>query len=507
MMLCGSKPGTYIAPSLAHFRAAIREAEARGAEVDAPNPKLVDWLESTGPRGDPLNWKTIGSDLLRSSIDLHQVKAVNRVVEELGGRAFVALPPGTGKTLTSVTIAAHYGLPILAIVPTSAQGQWKEEFGMWTDFSPCTFVKGARKEDEDPLGDVVVTTYTSVQMRPDDVGKRKWKTVIIDESQSLGGDCDTNAAIVKICERAQCVLAVSGTVMNGRPRELFNVFRSLMPKIFTNRKVFEKRYCEAKIGRFGYENRGAAHVDELETVFNYMMVTCSKEEVLKNLPPITYTDVRFDMSDDDKTEFADMERKYKELGKKAESAPMELAVKLKSAMDALSGKMRMRTGQAKLPQAVEWILNLLSNRDPTEKVLVFCHYISLLDEVCTALKDRNIGYARIDGKVPTHKRFEAIKAIKNPNDPSARVGVLSLGTGATALNLAPGANIVVLLEMSFTPSDHEQACARSWRRGAKRPVEVYRMIANSSYDDVILRIHASKERTADQIFKKLRVAE
>lgn len=504
-MLCPGRPGTYIAPSLSHFRAAIREAESRGAEIDAPNPKLVDWLESTGPRGDPVNWDTIGSELLRASIDPHQVRAVNRIVTELGGRGFVALPPGTGKTATAVTIAAHYRGTVLAIVPTSAQGQWVEEFGMWTEFPPCRIVKGSRKEDDDePLGEVVVTTYTSVQMRPDDVGKRRWTTVIIDESQDLGGDCDTNAAIVKICERARCVLAVSGTVIKGRPRELFNVFRCLMPTIFTNRKTFEKRYCDGKVGRFGYENRGATHVEELEVVFNYMMVTCGKEEVLKDLPPITYHDVRFDMPDEFNVEFEEMQRKYKELGTKAESAPMELAIKLKSAMDTLSGKMRMRTGEAKLPQAIEWMMDLLSRRDSTEKVLVFCHYLGLLDEVCKALKGKNIGYARIDGKVPTNKRFEAIKAIKNPNDPSARVGVLSLGTGVTALNLAPGACIVVMLEMSFTPSDNEQAFARCWRRGAKRPVEVYRLLGNKSYDDTILRIHASKEKTSDQIFKKLK---
>lgn len=504
MMLCPGKPGTYITPSMAHFRAAIREAESRGAEIDAPNLKLVDWLESTGPRGVGVDWTTIGSPLLRASIDPHQVKAVNRVVTELGGRAFVALPPGTGKTATAVTIAAHYGAPVLAIVPTSAQAQWDDEFGMWTELPDRQFLRGAPKEDDDPLGDVVVTTYTSVQMRAADVGKRRWKSVIIDESQNIGGDCDTNDAIIKICERAQCVLAVSGTVIKGRPRELFNVFRCLMPKIFTNRKAYEKRYCEGKMGRFGYEARGAKHTDELEALFNYMSVTCVKEEVLKDLPPITYTDVRFDMSDEVKTEFADMQRKYRDLSTKAEAAPMALAVKLKSAMDTLSGKMRMRTGEVKVPQAMDWILDLLRKRDPTEKVLVFCHYLGLLDVVCEALNARSIGYARIDGKVPPKKRFEAMRAIKNPHDPSVRVGVLSLGTGATALNLCPGATVVVMLEMSFTPSDNEQAYARAWRKGAKRPVDVYRILANDTYDDTMLRIHASKDRTTDQIFKKLK---
>lgn len=485
-----------------HFRAAIREAEARGARVEAPHPRLLEFFGEKGRRGDPADWAALGSPALRSCAMPHQVAAVNRIVEELGGRAFLAMPTGTGKTLTAAAVAAHYGGCVLVVA--SAQHQWVEEFEAWAEFPFHSIVNGAQGELP-PEGEpgVVVCTYKSVGLRAD-VAARRWTTVIVDESHKMGGDCDTNAAVVRACERARCVLLVSATPMKGRPAELFNSFRCLLPKVFTNRRAFEARYCDGKVGRFGYEARGATNTEELAALFDRLSVSCDKAAALPDLPPIRFHDVRLEMPRPVLEEFERMQAEYEELTRRAEQAPEHLRVSIKLKRDALSMRMYQRTGEAKAPFCVAWLLELLGRTPPDEKVLVFVHHVSVMDEACAALEAAGVGHVRVDGTVSAKRRHESLKAIRDPADPRARVAVLTLGTCAESLTLAPGACVVVMFQLAFTPAINDQAYARAWRKGATRPVEVYRLIAGGTADETVLRIHASKERTTERIFKKLR---
>ncbi len=56
--------------------------------------------------------------------------------------------------------------------------------------------------------------------------------------------------------------------------------------------------------------------------------------------------------------------------------------------------------------------------------------------------------------------------------------------------------------MAFTPAQNDQARDRVYRKGATRPIKVYRLIANGTSDDTMLRIHSSKDKTTERLFGK-----
>lgn len=478
--------------SLKECLALLQFAKSQGVSAcDADVARLI--FSTQENKGQDANWTEIGTRALRQCVMPHQREAVRRVTTELGGRAILALPTGTGKSLVCCALAAHYGGNVLVVA--SAQQQWADEFATWTSFPPADLINGNRGNVQ--LDGVAVATYKSVTMR-EDVRSAKWKTIIVDESHKLGGQCAMNATIVKMCERARCVVLVSATPMKGKPKELFNTLRCLHPKAFTNRRAFEARYCDGKIGRFGYEALGATHMEELSAVVDRCIVRCDKEIALPDLPPITFHDVRFPVSSIVKNEFDDMKRKYKELSDQASSAPAYARERIKLERDALSMRMYVRTGEVKVGSCVDWLLAYLKDH-PEDKILVFAHHASVMTETCAALKD--VPHAKIDGTTPAGKRHEILRSMRDPLDSSMRVAVLSLGTSAESLNLV-GANVVVMFQLSFTPAQNDQAYARAWRKGATRPVSVYRLIADDTHDDAILRIHEHKRRVASRVFNE-----
>jgi len=502
-MVCVS-PGVWRTLSMDQFKRAIEEAGSRGARVEAPDPRLIDLLCETHKGHTAVDWSALGSPTLRANVMPHQVRAVDRVVAELGGRAIVALPTGTGKSLTAAAVAAHYGGWVLIIA--SAQTQWREEFEMWTEFESYVIVNGSNGEMPDAASSaVVISTYKSVGLR-EDIKKRKWTTVIVDESHKLGGDCDTNKAIVDVCKRAKCALMVSATPMKNRPREMFNTLRALLPHVFTNRKKFEERYCDGKQGRFGYEANGATNTEEMSALVDHLSVTCDKHAVLPDLPPITYEDVRLTMSAEVVQEFQEMQTEYDDLTRRADEAPEHLKEMYKFKRDAVSTRMYVHTAEVKTPHCVAWLLDFLGKqKDRTEKVLVFYHHELVKKMVCAALTEAGVGYVQIDGAVPTNKRHAMLRPIRDPHDEKTRVALLTLGTCAESLNLC-GACVVVMFQLAFTPAQNDQAYARAWRKGATRPVRVYRMIANGTHDETMLRILSKKETVTEKIFKKVKTS-
>jgi SWI/SNF-related matrix-associated actin-dependent regulator 1 of chromatin subfamily A len=68
-------------------------------------------------------------------------------------------------------------------------------------------------------------------------------------------------------------IALSGTPALSRPAELFSQIRVIEPKLFSNWRKFADRYCEAKFGRFGFEAKGAANLEELSAILhNHIMI-------------------------------------------------------------------------------------------------------------------------------------------------------------------------------------------------------------------------------------------
>ncbi|CAK3936999.1 Transcriptional regulator ATRX [Lecanosticta acicola] len=113
-----------------------------------------------------------------------------------------------------------------------------------------------------------------------------------------------------------------------------------------------------------------------------------------------------------------------------------------------------------------------------DKVLVFSHYIPVLDYVCDLLRASGISFGRIDGSIATAKREPILKDFQAGK---TDVMVISTKAGGVGLNIQR-ANRVIILDAHFNPTYEEQAIGRAYRLGQKKSVFVYRFMVGGTFE-------------------------
>jgi SNF2 family DNA or RNA helicase len=130
------------------------------------------------------------------------------------------------------------------------------------------------------------------------------------------------------------------------------------------------------------------------------------------------------------------------------------------------------------------------------KVLVFSQFVSYLQLARDILEGLNVKYSYLDGG--TRDRGEAVKSFQN--DADCRVFLISLKAGGVGLNLT-AADYVIHLDPWWNPAVEDQASDRAHRMGQKRPVTVYRLMAENTVEDKIVSLHARKRELAQSLLE------
>ena len=194
-------------------------------------------------------------------------------------------------------------------------------------------------------------------------------------------------------------------------------------------------------------------------------------------------------------------RKGKGKGKgKARAEPKKTLAQLKK--DSLKNKAakakylrRLRKTwitSAKIEKTME-ILDKITENDPTEKILVFSQFTSLLDLLEVPISDKKMRYQRYDGSMKMSDRADAVD--KFMDDKDEKIMLLSLKAGNAGLNLAK-ASQVILLDPFWNPFVEEQAVDRAHRMPQPREVTVHRVLVPETVED---RICALQDKKRDLI--------
>lgn len=135
----------------------------------------------------------------------------------------------------------------------------------------------------------------------------------------------------------------------------------------------------------------------------------------------------------------------------------------------LSGKLRTLKG----------LLNKFQYQK--DKVLVFSYSTDTLDLIESQVKLSGFTYLRLDGKTQTSSRQMLVDTFQN--DEKITLFLISTKAGGMGLNLT-AANRVIIYDVNWSPSHDEQAQDRAFRIGQNRDVEVIRLIAQGTIEEL-----------------------
>jgi SNF2 family DNA or RNA helicase len=143
---------------------------------------------------------------------------------------------------------------------------------------------------------------------------------------------------------------------------------------------------------------------------------------------------------------------------------------------------------SKITRTLE-LLSEIDTNHPSEKVLIFSQFTTLLDLIEVALEPTGRCFQRYDGSMSGKDRQAAVETFQR--DPRSKLMLVSLKAGNAGLNLN-FASQVIILDPFWNPYIEDQAIDRAHRIGQRNNVIVHRVIVPGTVEDRILKLQSEK---------------
>ena len=408
--------------------------------------------------------------LSRQGISLlpHQKKALKwldrRESAGLPG-SIIADEMGLGKTLEIISLII--GKPkknTLLIVPASLIAQWVGEL---KKFAPhiCPDVHGFVDEDND--NHFIITSYVKAS-RNYSYRNIKWDRIVVDEAHNIRnpkGVVYTN--LMKIPKHFTYLL--TGTPIHNKFGDIVSLFK------FIGVQTIPKRL-----------------EDKVRLVSSYVLRR-TLEDVQVTLPNLTID-----------TEVLAFEHKHEKriynrvvngiMINNYELTLLEQYLRLRQA--ALLPRMISTLFSKNVYQKntkLDCILENLKKNIGKRKTIVFCYFVREVDYLVKGLEGKKV--AIIDGRVPMSER----KSICENEDTD--VLIINIMAGGTGLNIT-NYDTVYFTGPHWNPTLEQQAIARVYRIGQKKPVEVKKFVMKGTIEEDILFINKNKLELINTFIKE-----
>ncbi|HPH70306.1 MAG TPA: DEAD/DEAH box helicase, partial [Kofleriaceae bacterium] len=390
----------------------------------------------------------------------------------------------------------------LIIAPVSLLPHWRNEAAR---FAPTLRTLSWYRNESGTLAhvaelaDVVVTSHGTVRQHAAEFAARPWLAVVIDEAQAIKNETTHLAAAVRELT-ATHRLALSGTPMENRLRDVASLFRFLQPSVAAPGTALHNvcQPIDPDVDPDGLLARKAA-VTVGRLLAPYMLRR-TKRDVLTELPSKTEQTVEIELSNDERAFYKSMLAQFIQQGVARTSFggrpnPQLLAAMLRLRQAALHRGLVDSTFIHHSSSKIEFLLERLVEIGAAgHRALVFSQFTSLLQIVSARLRAQRISFEYLDGR--TRDRGAVVDRFQAPT--GAQVFLISLRAGGAGLNLT-AADYVFLLDPWWNPAVEAQAVDRVHRIGQKSTVFVYRMVTAGTIEERIQALKASKKDLFDKL--------
>jgi len=434
-------------------------------------------------------------------------------LREYGLAGILADDMGLGKTVQALALLLDHHkdgkkkMPSLVVAPTSVVYNWLSEAERFTPkLKKALFLGRDRGEllktlqkDNAKKPDVIFTTYGIIRRDYETLKDLQFEFLILDEAQNIKNPESVGAIAAKSLKSFHR-LALSGTPVENRLKELWSLFDFLMPDFLSSYKDFNETFerpIEAGLDGAGQKLRKIVHPFILRRL---------KSQVEKELPDRTDIIHLCELEDDQRSLYLDV---LDECRQKVFNEIASRGIK-RSQISVLAALLRLRqvccdprllknrgdappAASAKLSAFIAMIDEII---DEGHKILVFSQFVEMLTLIRAELEKAGIDYAYIDGQTPAKERLDRVNNFNA--DPKLPIFLISLKAGGTGLNLT-GADYVIHYDPWWNPAVENQATDRAHRIGQTRHVFNYKLITRGTVEEKILALQKKKKELAELV--------
>lgn len=429
-----------------------------------------------------------------------------KTLDTYGFGGILADDMGLGKTLQVISVLLHTKEEMqqsgvsLIVSPASLIYNWQEEILKFAPQLRALVINGGQTERKQLLKnyedyDVLITSYDLLKRDIAEYEDKQFLYQIIDEAQYIKNHTTAAAKAVK-CIQSKTKYALTGTPIENRLSELWGIFDYLMPGFLYGYETFRKE-LESPITK----DKDEVSSTRLKRMVSPFIMRRLKQDVLKELPD-KLEEIQY-------TVFEEKQQKLYD----GQVVHMQELLKKQSGEEFAKNKLLILAELTKLREICcdpgllyenyngesakrSMCMDLIKRAIEGEhRILIFSQFTSMLSLLEQDLSREKIQFYTITGAT---KKEERIRLVKQFNEGTVPVFLISLRAGGTGLNLV-GADTVIHYDPWWNQAAQNQATDRAHRIGQKKVVTVYKLIAKDSIEEKIVRMQELKKNLADEI--------
>jgi superfamily II DNA or RNA helicase len=454
-------------------------------------------------------------DSFQGSLREYQREGFNWLafLREYGLAGILADDMGLGKTIQALTLLLFHHKnhkdrkPSLVVAPTSVVYNWLSEAEKFAPQLNTALYLGRdrgellnklKKDKGKP--DVVFTTYGIIRRDYETLKEVQFDYLILDEAQNIKNPESVGAMACKSLKSLHR-LALSGTPVENRLKELWSIFDFLMPDFLGTLREFNETFerpIEAGASDAGQKLRKVVHPFVLRRL---------KSQVEKELPERTDIINVCEMEEEQRSLYLDVldECRQKVFGEIANRGIARSQISVLAALLRLRQVccdprlLKNRQGDVPPSGKLDALLEMLEEViESGHKILVFSQFVEMLTLIRAELDKGPYTYEYIDGQTPAKDRLDKVNRFNEAPEGELPIFLISLKAGGTGLNLT-GADYVIHYDPWWNPAVENQATDRAHRIGQTRHVFNYKLITRGTVEEKILALQKKKKELADLI--------
>jgi hypothetical protein len=381
---------------------------------------------------------------------------------------------------------------VLVICPSSLKINWYREIKNYSDKN-ILIVEGKNWE---PTFDFYIINYDILKnyhsMEKTEniesyklIENEKFDLVIIDEAHYISNPTAQRTKLINdLVKNIPKVWLLTGTPMTSRPINYYNLLKIVDSPIALNWQGYVKRYCAGYQFKVGgkkiWNTNGSSNLDELRERTKNIVLRRMKTDIL-DLPEKMVSPIFLDLTS---TFYSDELEDFIRISKDNRNKE-SLTVTINRLM-----KLRQVIAFEKVPYTCELIDKVI---EQGKKVIVFTNFTSSLDMLHEKYKKNSV---ILDGRMSKEKRQQSVD--KFQNDDKTKIFISNIKAGGVGITLT-AAEVVIMNDLSFVPSDHSQAEDRAYRYGQKNSVLVYYPVFENTIEMIVYNILQKKKNIIDQV--------